>query len=381
MKIVKAKPSEYDSIQRFLEDVFGHAFNYFSLFYPKAWKKEYTDFRNIFVMKEKGEIISLVRIFPLATLQNGIKINFAGIGGVSTAYRCRGKGYMTELLNLSFAEMKRQKFPLSVLGGDRHRYGNFGYENGGGIADVVISAKSLHKACIKPVSAQRYEGRDKKNLAEMMKVYNSRAYRTERNADEFDEACRRIGTALYYAGKGSGFGYLAVNATETREQGGIKKVLEFAGNNETILGILAHLSGRFGFPAYSMSFPGLCEIPEKMLALSSEWTIKSDMMIKIISLKDTLAKFSKQKDFLFPEGEEITLTLKNGESAVMNKRNGNITVKNGRGKNELVLSETEMVRLLFGASFWMPAVTNVKTARILKQFLPFNLYLDYLDRI
>jgi len=379
MKIAKAKPSEYDGIQRFLEDVFGHAYNYFSLFYPKEWKKEYTDFKNVFVIKEKREIISLVRIFPLSTIQNGININLAGIGNVSTAYRCRGMGYMTELLNRSFEEMKRQKFPLSVLGGDRHRYGNFGYENGGRVADAVISARSLQKAGIKPVDAERYKGNDKKYLAEMIKAYNARLYRTKRNAVEFDEACRRIGIAVYSAGKRNSFGYIAVNAKETREQG--KKVLEFAGNNETILGILAHLSGRFGFPAYSLSFPGVCEIPEKMLALSSEWTIKSDMMIKIISLKDTLQQFSKQKEFSFPEGKEITFTIKNGESAVMNKQRGKVTVKNGSGRNEMVLSETEMVRLLFGSSFWMPTGTNFKTANILKQFLPFSLYLDYLDRI
>ncbi|MBN1445797.1 MAG: GNAT family N-acetyltransferase [Candidatus Omnitrophica bacterium] len=381
MKIVKAKPSEYDNIQRFLEDVFGHAFNYFPLFYPKAWKKEYTGFKNIFLMKDKDGITALVRIFPLATVQNGININLAGIGGVSTAYRCRGRGYMTELLNLSFAEMKRQKFPLSVLGGDRHRYGNFGYENGGRVADAVISARSLQKAGIKPVGAERYKGHDKNNLTEMIKAYNARAYRTKRSADEFDEAFRRLGIAVYSAGKGNSFGYIAVNATETREQGGVKKVLEFAGNSETILRILAHLSGRFGFPAYSLSFPGFCEISEKMLALSSEWNEGSGMMIKIISLKDTLEQFSKQKDFLFPEGEEITFTLRNGESAVMNKRGGNVTVNNGRGKNELVLSETEMVRLLFGVSFRAPCGTNLRIVQILKQFLPFNLYLDWLDWI
>src|SRR4030042_1359423 len=98
MRIEKPKLSEYDKILRFLEDVYGHSYDYFPLTYPQAWKRENSDFRNVFVIRDRGEIVSLVRVFPLETVQNGVRVKLAGIGSVSTAYSHRGKGYMTELL-------------------------------------------------------------------------------------------------------------------------------------------------------------------------------------------------------------------------------------------------------------------------------------------
>ncbi|HOL22129.1 MAG TPA: GNAT family N-acetyltransferase, partial [bacterium] len=83
MRIVRARPSEYDRIQRFLEDVYGHGFNYFPSAYPSVWERENTDFRNIFVIREDKKIVSLVRIFPLNTVQGGVDVDLAGIGAVS----------------------------------------------------------------------------------------------------------------------------------------------------------------------------------------------------------------------------------------------------------------------------------------------------------
>ena len=51
MKIEKAKSSEYKKIMRFLEDVYGHPYNYFSNVYP-AWKEKNTFlFENTFIIK------------------------------------------------------------------------------------------------------------------------------------------------------------------------------------------------------------------------------------------------------------------------------------------------------------------------------------------
>ncbi|MCM8761692.1 MAG: GNAT family N-acetyltransferase, partial [Candidatus Omnitrophica bacterium] len=144
MKIGRAFPSEYEDIQRILEDVYGHGFNYFPSAYPSVWKKVNTDFENIFVIREKDKIVSLVRIFPLKTVQCCVDINLAGIGAVSTLYPYRGKGYMNLLLQHTFKEMEEQNFPLSVLGGDRHRYNTFGYENAGKVIELIISTRGLN---------------------------------------------------------------------------------------------------------------------------------------------------------------------------------------------------------------------------------------------
>lgn len=378
MKIDRPKLSEYDKIQRFLEDVYGHSYNYFSLAYPQVWKKKDADFRNVFVIRDRGEIVSLVRVFPLETVQNGVSVKLAGIGSVSTAYSHRGRGYMTELLQRSFQEMEKQKLPLSVLGGDRHRYGNFGYENGGRVVELIISSRGFRKKCIKPLAVKRYAG-DEKTLAKMIKAYNGLNYRKKRTALEFKEIYGKPGISVCYTEKGKDFAFVVLSATEIRD--GNKKVLEFAGKSELVPGILQHLGERFGFPGFSLSFPDFSEVPVSIMSAASYWNIYPGMMIKIISLKQTMQIFSKQPDFFLPDGEEITLSIRNKESVLMSRKQGHFKIKNGRGMNEIVLDEADMVRLLFGVSFWAPKGTKERVVQMLRQFLPLNLFLGRLDCI
>jgi predicted acetyltransferase len=378
MKINRPKLSEYDRIQRFLEDVYGHSYNYFSLAYPQVWKKENSDLKNVFVIREEENIVSLVRIFPLKTVQNGIDVNLAGIGSVSTLYSHRGKGYMTELLKASFKEMARQKFPLSVLGGDRHRYGNFGYENGGRVLNITVSTRDILRGNIKSLTAKRYGG-EKNILQKMIKTYNNLNYRKKRSEREFKEIYTKPRIAVYYTVEGKNFAFVVMSATEFRDSN--TRVLEFAGKDEMILGLLQYLGERFGFASFSLSFPDFSEVPVSIMPVVSNWSINPGLMIKIVNLKQTLQLFSGQPGFFFPEGEEVTLTIENKESVVMNKKHGCLRIQEGKGINEVVLNEMGMVRLLFGISFWAPEKTEEGALHTLRQFLPFNLFLGHLDHI
>ncbi|MDD3725961.1 MAG: GNAT family N-acetyltransferase [Candidatus Ratteibacteria bacterium] len=380
MKIERALSSEYNNIQRFLEDVYGHSFNYFPSTYPSLWKKENTDFRNIFVIREKGKIVSLVRVFPLKTVQNGVDIDLAGIGGVSTLYSHRGKGYMGILLKYAFKEMERQRFPLSILGGDRHRYNNFGYENGGKVVTLNILPRGLEKYGINAIPSYRYDNTDRKILGKIMRSYEDINYRRKRTLDDFENIYKRYGINVYYAERGKRFAFVVISATEVRDDR-MKNVLEFGGSPELIPCILQHLIEKFGFAGFSIVFPEFHEIPANLMSLASSWNIGSPRMIKIINLRQTMEIFSKGKNFLFPDNEEITLTIKGKESVVITKKGDVLKIVSGRGKNEISLTETDMVRFLFGTSLWVPDGIDIKTVQILKQFLPLNIYLPPLDMI
>jgi len=378
MKIDSPRLSEYDEILRFLEDVYGHSYDYFPLAYPQAWKKENADFRNVFVIRERGEIVSLVRIFPLGTVQNGVSVKLAGIGSVSTAYSRRGKGYMSELLQRAFQEMEKQKFPLSVLGGDRHRYGHFGYENGGRIVEMRISPRGFDKNVVRLPAVKRFTG-DEKTLARMKKAYDALKYRKSRTFKEMRELYTKPGVMACYAANGKDFASVVLSATEFRDGG--KKVLEFTGSDELVMGILHYLAERFKIPGFSLGFPDFSDVPFKMMSAASGWSVNSEMMIKIINLKQTLQAFSGQPGFLFPDGEEVTLSIRDRESVLITKKNGRLRVENGRGANEVALGEMDMVRLLFGLSFWAPEGAKQNVIKVLRQFLPFNLFLGRLDHI
>lgn len=283
------------------------------------------------------------------------------------------------LLNHAIKEMERQKFPLSVLGGDRHRYNNFGYENGGKVVTLSITPRGLKKYGISSIPCYRYNGTDRKVLEKIVNVCKSMRYRRKRTLNDFENLYRRYGINVYYTEKGKDFAFVVTSAIEIKD--GMKNVFEFCGSEKLLPGILQHLIERFGFAGFNINFPDFSEIPEEIMHLASWWDVKPGLMIKIVNLKRTMEAFSKSDNFLFPDNEEITLTIKDKESVVITKKAGVLKVTSGKGNNEISLRETEMVRLLFGTSLWIPEGTDRRTTQILRQFLPLNIYLPPLDMI
>jgi len=86
-------------------------------------------------------------------------------------------------------------------------------------------------------------------------------------------------------------------------------------------------------------------------------------MIKIIDLYQTLKVFSKKFSSI-SENFPITFSIKNGESVIIEKKNGKVNVLKGKGENEILLDEIDMVKFLFGTSFW--ELKGIKKEFILK---------------
>lgn len=373
--VEKAKISDYEKIQRFLECAYGHSLNFFSLKYPQVWEKENTDFKNTFIIKEKGEIASLVRVFPLALVLDGIQVNFAGIGAVSTSFSHRGKGYMSQLLNYSFQQMKKQKFPLSILWGDRHRYKNFGYEVSGKKVYVSITPRGLSRTKIESdKNTKRFLG-EGEILKKIVDSYNRHPYRKKREKEEFEKIFKKPGIATYYLEKGKKFGYVSISVDMAKGE-----VMEFGGDEKPILQILKYLQERFGYTTFHLYYPDFNAIPDLILDSCSSWAIKPEGMIKIINLYQTLKIFS-EKIIAFPENYQITFSIKNKESVIVQKNKGKIEVEKGKGKNEILLDEEDMIKLLFGTVFWAPKGIKEELRNVLKGFLPFNVFMWLFDHI
>jgi len=373
MEIKNPKSDNYEKILRFLEDVYGHSYNFFPFAYPHVWKKENTDFDNIFIIEKDGKICSLVRVFPITTIQNGISIKFGGIGSVSTDYNERGKGYMTILLNEAIKKMEKEEIPLSILWGDRHRYINFGYENAGKIITLSITPRGLEKTKINSVKTKRYLG--EKNIFEkIIKTYNKKNYRIERDYNYFTEIYKKIRTATYYTEKDNEFSYVVID-----EVGSETKIYEYGGKPDLILGILKYFSERFGKNRFLIDFPDFSEIPEIILASSSYWNISPAGMIKIISLRKTIETFLPLIEKNMNENDEIIFEIKNKEKVGIKKEKGKIKFIE-KSENCIILNEPEMVRLFFNVS-GIGVKIDEKLKDIIRSFLPINIFFPILDHI
>ena len=289
-KILGAEPKDYEEIQRFLEDAYGHSYNAFPDRYPMVWQKETTDYRHIYLIREEERIVSLVRLFPLNLILGPVSIKTAGIGGVATSPSVRGKGYMNQLIEHAIARMKEEDFPVSILGGNRHRYQTFGYENAGKTINLTVNRRGLHKTGVKPVFPQRYSG-EKNTLVKIIDAYEKNHYRKVRTKEEHALLYQKPGLLLFSAGEEKKFGYLALSG-----EFGRNGCVEFGGCAPTILGIAAYLMERFSLSSLNFSFPEKSVIPETVLQAASGWNITSSVMLKIVDLKKTVSLFAPQSE-------------------------------------------------------------------------------------
>jgi hypothetical protein len=99
-----------------------------------------------YAVRVDGQLRAVVGLFPMAWQVGDTVLKVGGIGGVSTHSSVRGAGYMKVLMNHCVQVMIEEQYDLSWLGGQRQRYGYFGYEKCGARTRLTLSATNLRHA-------------------------------------------------------------------------------------------------------------------------------------------------------------------------------------------------------------------------------------------
>jgi len=86
---------------------------------------------NHFVRVEEGRIIGVVGLYPYRVRMAGVEFAAAGVGQVATLPKYRGRGVMASLLRRACQETDARGCDFVWLGGDRLRYGRYGWATGG----------------------------------------------------------------------------------------------------------------------------------------------------------------------------------------------------------------------------------------------------------
>lgn len=132
-----ALPQEVPQIVDFLNMVFSmaHERHDFRKLLPKVyahddlWKMQYVAVRD-------GRILAAVTLLPLTLFPRpGITLKVGFVGGVAVHPYFRGEGHMRALMSLILRDAWANGHDLLVLGGQRQRYGYFGF----GKADPVLN--------------------------------------------------------------------------------------------------------------------------------------------------------------------------------------------------------------------------------------------------
>ena len=130
--IARLTPADFEEAMDVLNFSFGfeHPHNFETLlpvlYHPGAEAMSWN-----WALREEGSIRAIVGVFPLTWKLGDATLRIAGVGGVSCHPRYRKRGFMGQLMRHCVEAMREEGYPLSWLGGQRQRYGYYGYEKCG----------------------------------------------------------------------------------------------------------------------------------------------------------------------------------------------------------------------------------------------------------
>ncbi|HBP38977.1 MAG TPA: hypothetical protein DD640_09625, partial [Clostridiales bacterium] len=138
-------PADFDEAMDLLNLVFSMSSrpHDFARILPKIYRPDELSMRANLAIRREGKIRAIVGLFPMDLSVGGQILKSGGIGGVATHPRETGSGMMKQLMNTALAEMKAGGFALSVLGGQRQRYGYYGYEKAGSSLHFDLSKTNI----------------------------------------------------------------------------------------------------------------------------------------------------------------------------------------------------------------------------------------------
>ncbi len=376
-KIRKADINDLEPLMRFLEKSYGHRRNYFSENYLYLLKDVFGadegEPKGSYIVEDKGKILSHVGLYPIELVAAGVKLTAGGIGNVATHPEARGRGYMRKLLERAISDMEEGGVHISVLWGDRQRYGNFGWEVAGEKLNLSFSARSFEKAGVKEIKDIE-EVEPVSAVAEIRKLHKNIAFRAERGK-KLKGVMSRNNNRVWLSSEGylcgAGRNGLYVNEVYSRkgnEAGMILSAMKWA------------VSGRASLSVC----PRDCALMDKLIPSASSWDSVPEGMFRVNSWSGLLDVFSsvlKERavrrglgDFSIPL--EIECGIEEKKTGII-FHNGEIRVMRARiPGNSIKISEKDAVRLFLGG----PVVT-AKELEPLKALLPLPVHIPSLDHV
>ena len=190
----RATAADYDEIVEFANFVFSYAHepHEFKTLISKAYGEDRTHWPIHFVARENGRIRGLVGLMPFSqrVLDETLQMGF--IGTVSVHPYSRSKGYMKKLMAMANDYARSHGFDLLALGGQRQRYEYYGYEPGGTMHALTITATNCRHALkdveedvisFAPFDSQRAQ------MDELFAIYESGAVAGARPREDFGQIC------------------------------------------------------------------------------------------------------------------------------------------------------------------------------------------------
>jgi predicted acetyltransferase len=340
---------------------------------------------NSLIIKDDGKIVAHVACIDQEVIIEGGTIRVGGVSSVATKPGYRGRGLMTELLNRASSFMRSQGYPLSDLGGDRLRYGRFGWETAGikwefGITKRSASARSVPE----DIDVGAWEGTERERRA-TLRLHNGQGFGLRRDAELHRILLERHGKTVSIARRGSRIDSYCVVAGDKlpfhEEERRICRIDELAGTASGIHALIADLLFREGYERVSVPMPWSHPLNGRIRELSSGWSTGPWRMLKILDLPEIFHRFQAQisrraREASLDLNRSISIGIEGEESAVVIEVDGDrISFSESKGPVTIQLTESEAVLLLFGQTPPDLLAKLPSESRFIRALLPLEFFL------
>lgn len=321
---------------------------------PKLYKTEYNPALNNMIVREGDDIKGAVGVFYEDLTVGSNTLRCGGVGNVAVSLDSRGKGYMSDCMNLALDDMIKSNADLSYLGGQRQRYAYYSYEHGGFYYNYNISKTNIRHALKNEIYTD-FEAVPVKpgNTALIKKMYNlylTKAYRFNRPFDKFYDCLCSWRSLPYVLLKNGEFkGYFTYGE-------GMDYVLEFmlldySDIKHAFLALLKHAKeGSVNVPVA----PFHSEVLHFLSETAELCSIESSTNMTVFNFRNTLyALLCNKAEFTPLIDTECTFLIDgyaNKENLHIKVKNNNITVDYTDKKADIELSHLSAIRLFFGIS-------------------------------
>lgn len=346
-----ARPNEFSEAMRFTDTVFRPGQSGRRIVqrqYPHAYRDQPSFARRLLLLRDQGELVGCLAVHPIVLRLGSARVTAGGIGVVGTHPERRGEGIMSCLLNDAIQRMRLAGHAVSVLGGDRQRYGRFGWENAGVRMVYHVTARSLAAAGEIPrVRVRRWpRGPSAALLRRIREISAARPFGVERRTADFVPLIERVGKTGWYCEAEGAFAY-AVSGGPSRAARPITAVHEMGGDPQLCRVLLHWLVQRTESGVLSVIAGPNPDEEQLLTPNSATWIRLADGMVSMLNLPRLIAQLTPElRRRARQQGTsgrfELSITRVDGSSATATLDLG------GRGRHRIRLGQRELIELLFG---------------------------------
>lgn len=375
---MRASVDDFDSLIQLMDECFPRDKELGGMLprWPHCFRKD--KIQNSLIIKDGSRVVSHVGCIDQTVMLGQGEVRAAGISGVGTKPEYRRRGLMTKILLHTEDFLKQEGYAISDLGGNRQRYGHFGWEVGGRAWQFNMTARSLG-AEDRPAGFEvvRYSGT--RDEVETTLLLNRRQrIGVKRDLNLHAILLGRLGKEVLLAKrKGVVEAYAVIDRQEKWAHMG-----EFAGSADGVHSILLHLVDSLGVESMAVPSPWSHPVNERLCAVSSGWQVNCLRNIKIIDLLATLKAFCKQiseryRGLGLRPARTLNLGIEGepGTVKVGFSQRGTSMRPTRVKKNAIMLPRTEMVQFLFGPGSPEGIVDLPPKALFLDALLPLDFYM------